>query len=50
MEQGIQYAGEFSIKQLTIHTSAGRVFDFKSDKVIGIELYEDFKDAFEYYW
>jgi hypothetical protein len=41
MEQGIQYAGEFSIKQLTIHTSAGRVFDFKSDKVIGIELYED---------
>ena len=42
MEQQIQYAGEFYIKELKIHTSAGRVFDFTNgDNVIGFEIYED---------
>jgi len=42
MEQQIQYAGEFSIKELKIHTSSGRVFDFTNgDNVIGFEIYED---------
>ena len=42
MEKSIQYAGEFSIKELKIHTSAGRVLDYtSSDNVLGIELFED---------
>ena len=42
MERQIQYAGEFFIKELKIHTSSGRIIDFtESDNVIGFEIYED---------
>ena len=42
MEQKIQYAGEFFIKELKIHTSSGNIIDFtESDSVLGIEIYED---------
>ena len=42
MQKQIQYAGEFFIKELKIHTSSGRVIDFtESDSVLGFEIYED---------
>ena len=42
MERQIQYAGEFFIKELKIHTSSGRIIDFtESDNVIGFEIYEN---------
>ena len=42
MQKQIQYAGEFFIKELKIHTSSGRVLDFtESDNVLGFEIYED---------
>ena len=42
MQKQIQYAGEFFIKELKIHTSSGRIIDFtESDSVLGFEIYED---------